>query len=367
MSFINLGRTTKTNITFYREDGLGRDGYITYNNAGFWKDKQILSKEQYPHKKFEIFYSLIHQPAPFQYYSDGSGRDTYVLKNTSGLIKHFEPLAQQKLEKYLRVGNEKHIFKTKIFLNKTQRKYLNKLKRIQDKVIKRLYNDSLEKLKKNNFQCRTNSYNDLINNEKLEPMNSIITPKNMSMSINYINSQQNQSRNLKELKQKFKGKLTNLKSNTYRNKNIFQKFFENSSKNNTNKRVKILKNLRINSPGLKHDFIPNEINNNYNDTNNSNNTNNINEYNNLNNISSNLTTKENLMLDYRNNIKSFHRYNNPFNFNNKTFGFPFSTIHRNKASKEQKFNFSLRKKNDIKKFILSNRNFDDNKINNTNF
>ena len=369
MSNINLGRTTKTNIIIYRADGLGRDGYITYNDAGFWKDKQILTKEKYPRKKFQIFHSLIHQPAPFKYFNDGSGRDSYVSDNTSGLIKNFEPLAQQKLEKFLRIGNERQTFKNKIFLNKTQRRYLNKLKKIQDKVIKRLYDDSLEKLKKNNFQCRTNSYNELFDKEKIRPMtSSILTPKNMSMSLNYINSQQNPSRNLRECKQKFSEKFANLNTNTYRNKNIFQKFFKNGLKNFTNKRIKVLKNLRINSPGLKCDFIPDNSKK-YNETNNTNNTNNTNitnESNNLNSLSPNFTTNKNLMFDYRNNIKTFYRNKNPCNFSNNTFGFPLSAIHRNKTSEEHKFNFNFKKRNDIKKFILLNRNRNLNKLNNTN-
>ena len=223
MSVINLGRTSKTNITFYQTDGLGRDGYITYNNAGFWKDKQIKSKRAYPRKKFGIFHSLIHQPAPFTYYSDGSGRDSYVIENNGGLVKPFEPLAKQKLDKFLRNGDEKQILRHKIFLNKTQRRYLNKLKKIQDGVISRLYNDSLEKIKKNNLQYRTNSINDFFSKEKNKPMISALTPKNelknLSMSFNYINSQQNQDNNLTENKEK----NLDVKITSNRNKNIFGK------------------------------------------------------------------------------------------------------------------------------------------------
>ena len=42
-----FNRTVKTNIIIYPTDGCGRDGYITYNNAGFWKQniKQIVPKE----------------------------------------------------------------------------------------------------------------------------------------------------------------------------------------------------------------------------------------------------------------------------------------------------------------------------------
>ena len=52
-------------------------------------------------------------------------------------------------------------------------------------------------------------------------------------------------------------------------------------------------------------------------------------------------------------------------FSNNTFGFPLSALHRNKTSEEHKFNFNFKKRNDIKKFILLNRNRNLNKMNNT--
>lgn len=49
MSQILFNRTVKTNILIYPTNGSGRDGYITYNNAGFWKDnlKRISFDEKY--------------------------------------------------------------------------------------------------------------------------------------------------------------------------------------------------------------------------------------------------------------------------------------------------------------------------------
>ena len=349
MSVINLGRTTKTNITFYQTDGMGRDGYITYNNAGFWKDKIIAAKKVYPRKKFSIFHSLIHQPAPFNYYSDGSGRDSYVIENNGGLVKPFEPLAQQKLPKFLRNGDEKYILKHKIFLNKTQRRYLNKIKKIQDAVITRLYNDSLEKVrKKNDLQCRTNSLNNFFTKDKIRPMTGISTPKNelknLSMSLNYVNSLKNQSGNLKENKEK----CFNLKINSHRNKNIFQKYLGNNLKNKENKKIKILKNLRINSSGLKCDFITDDLN--YKN-------NNIRDYNSFNSLSPNYTTNKNLMFGQGNDTqKNISKNNITCYFNNKTFG-SFSSTHRNKTAGNGKLIYNLRKRNNIKKYIWSNGNY----------
>ena len=58
MSVINLGRTTKTNIAYYHSDGMGRDGYITYNDGGFWKDKYIKSSvtQRNNHKFLTLIY-----------------------------------------------------------------------------------------------------------------------------------------------------------------------------------------------------------------------------------------------------------------------------------------------------------------------
>ncbi len=39
-SYNNLGRTIRNNISLYIRDGQGRDGYIVYNNGGFWKDPE---------------------------------------------------------------------------------------------------------------------------------------------------------------------------------------------------------------------------------------------------------------------------------------------------------------------------------------
>ena len=357
MSVINLGRTTKTNITFYQTDGMGRDGYITYNNAGFWKDKIIKAKMVYPHKKFAIFHSLIHQAAPFQYYSDGSGRDSYVIENNGGLVKPFEPLAQQKLAKFLRNGDEKFILKHKIFLNKTQRRYLNKIKKIQDGVVTRLYNDSLEKMRKNNLQCRTNSINDFFTKDKMRPMTGVLTPKNelknLSMSLNYVNSQQNQSGNMKENKEK----CFNLKTNLHRNKNIFQKYLRNDLKNNDNKKIKVLKNLRINSTGLKCDFINDDL---------IHKNNNIRDYNSFNSLSPNYTTNKSIMFGCGNNMqKNIIKNNKTCYFNNNTFG-SFSATHRNKTMGNGKFIYNLRKRSNIKKYILSNGNYNTSETNKTN-
>jgi hypothetical protein len=146
----SLGRTVKTNVVLYSTDNQGRDGYITYNDGGFWKDniKQIKPKPDFPRQKYYNFHSLIHPAAPFNYYSDGSGRDSYVIKNNAGLVKEFNPLANRKvLSKYLR-NNPPIMFKKKpdnqkIFLTPSEKQNFLKTHYIQNKVVNRLYDQSL--------------------------------------------------------------------------------------------------------------------------------------------------------------------------------------------------------------------------------
>ena len=171
MSVINLGRTFKQSIAFYQTDGMGRDCYITYNNGGFWKSNHIrlksLSNSLHSNKNMILFHPLFHQPGPITYISDGSGRDSYIIEHSGGFMRTFEPLIKQKLTKFLRKNDEEDLMKHKILLTKSQKKYLHKIKRIQNEVVNRLYNDSMEKIKKNNLRIRNNSLNDIfINRQK---------------------------------------------------------------------------------------------------------------------------------------------------------------------------------------------------------
>ena len=150
----SLGRTVKTNIVLYSTDNKGRDGYITYNNGGFWKDniKQIKLKHNFPRHINTTFHSLIHQAAPFNYYSDGRGRDTYVIKNNAGLVREFNSLAnRQILAKYLRKDmpftSENKKRKKRIFLTSADRRNYLKIREIQNNVVRRLYDDCLEKFR----------------------------------------------------------------------------------------------------------------------------------------------------------------------------------------------------------------------------
>ena len=149
-----FNRTVKTNIIIYPTNGMGRDGYIAYNNAGFWKEniKPIVPKETFKRSPFAVFRSLKNTPPIWTYYSDGSGRDSYVYYNNGGLKRKFSPLACENLQKYLR---EKNIEKKanpyiKINLSKDEKIYLNKISKIQKNLVNRLYNKYKYKFPNNN-------------------------------------------------------------------------------------------------------------------------------------------------------------------------------------------------------------------------
>ena len=175
MSIINLGRTTRTNIVFYSTDGMGRDGYITYNDGGFWKNniKKISLKPDYPRPKYKVFHSLIHKPAPFNYQSDGSGRDTYVVENNGGLVRGFQPLIKQKLTNYLRkYDNDNICIKRKLYMTKSQKNYFNKIQKIQHNVVKRLYNNSLEKIRNRKRFLDSKSISSFFNDNSMRDIES---------------------------------------------------------------------------------------------------------------------------------------------------------------------------------------------------
>ena len=178
------------------------------------------------------------------------------------------------------------------------------------------------------------------------------------MLINYANSQQNESGNLSINKEM----PMNLKTNSYNRSNILDKFYRNRNVNNKeNKKMKILKNLKINSSGLKCELINNELST---KNCNCNNTYRENVYNSL---SPNYSTNKNILFSCRNNLKRQKNKDDILFPNSKTFG-SFSASNRVNNLANAKYNYNLKKrKNLIKKYLLNNAKCvfsEGNKINN---
>ena len=238
----SLGRTVKTNIILYTTDNQGRDGYITYNNGGFWKKniKPIKLKANYPIHINRTFHSLIHQAAPFNYYSDGRGRDTYVLKDNAGLVKEFNPLAKRQiLSSYLRRNNipfsyNKIIKNQKIFLTPSDKENYLKIHNIQKNVVGRLYDQCFEKfrekMKFKSLSIKDYSINNLNNNNM-----NCISEHSLSGMDKYklTGHKMNDKLNKKILKFKFNNAHNNLYFNKDNKKaNIQNLKIHNESDNN---------------------------------------------------------------------------------------------------------------------------------------
>ena len=151
-----LYRTFKSNYVPYFSDGNGRDGYIVYNNAGFFKN--ILST---PNNKdlsrTGCFFStkvIQHTKSPsvkspnFHYHADGRGRDKYILVNGGGLFSETKPLISYKLTDFLR-QNEQRVSpnkKYREYLSKDEIRYNKLLRKKERDLIKRLYMNTKKKV-----------------------------------------------------------------------------------------------------------------------------------------------------------------------------------------------------------------------------
>lgn len=225
-----------------------------------------------------------------------------------------------------------------------------------------LYQDYImilwKKLKKNNLECRANSLKEIFidNKNKIRPISQMMTPKNtcnnLSLSINYLNSQNSQNNDQSGNKSTNRDRFISPKNKTFYGKKFLDKYLKNNDK-----KIKVIKNLKINSCGLKSDFISDETKK-ENETNNINEYNGINSFNSFNNLSPQYSNNKNFWFSCRNNIKRENKKDNNLCFSgNNTFG-SFRVFSRNKSNKffeNQKFNY-IKKRNNIKKFILDNSN-----------
>lgn len=234
MSQILFNRTVKTNIIIYPTDGTGRDGYITFNNAGFWKDniKRYSLQEKYKRSSFARYRSIRKIPPIWNYHSDGTGRDTYVLYDFGGLINNYKTPNLNIFRSY--DGNSNENLKNNktaynnLFMSTDEKRYQKKISKIQKDVVNRLYYKPKNEFKFNQMK-RENSYGNVFTKLKLEPIkNKQILYDNEKNMINdninerYFIKKNNELRNEGYLDNIFDEKNENEKS---RNKlSMFQKY-----------------------------------------------------------------------------------------------------------------------------------------------
>lgn len=105
----SLYRTFSPTFNAYTRDGDGRDGYIGYNNGGFWNTRippGTSFESTFPESTRYRLRSINRQVAPFKYYSDGSGRDSYILINSGGLKRESKAMANYHLKDFLRTPDQ---------------------------------------------------------------------------------------------------------------------------------------------------------------------------------------------------------------------------------------------------------------------
>ena len=234
-----LYRTFKSNYVPYFPDGHGRDRYIAYNNAGFFKNYPGSQKDSYLNNKNGCFFGtkiVTHVKSPsvktpnFHYYADGNGRDKYILVNGGGLFTQSKPLISYKLTDFLRNDDDNLSPKKKIraYLSRDEIKYNNLLKENERNVIKRLYLNERKKFMKRpkiNFksffsvdQLNNDTRENLVNNTKTfltnnkndskekENSTQFLTHRNIIHRNRFFNDQPNYSEN-NEKKVKIKPKI----------------------------------------------------------------------------------------------------------------------------------------------------------------
>ena len=162
---MNLYRTTKSNYVSYPVDGTGRDAYINYDGGGFIHRPKIGYEDSSVDSRFRLGMPrrdrAMKLRAPnFKYYSDGSGRDGYITYNSGGLFYDSKPLASYKLDKFLRTEQSSSYSPNKIIaLSLAEIKRNKELRKIENKVISRLYWSQKPKFFKHTKQSLTNEAN----------------------------------------------------------------------------------------------------------------------------------------------------------------------------------------------------------------
>ena len=194
----SLYRSYSPRMARYSTDGNGRDLYVNYNNGGFWKKgvKVYTGSQRGPQvsEKYKLK-PLMKHVAPFKYYSDGTGRDSYVISESGGLKHDQKALHEFHLKDFLRTP-ESCIFKfhsnvtergsraNTFYVSKTQLETNQKIKRIEQGLINRLYNQEKHKFK----LVKTGNLKNLLPNIDTDSKMAITDRNFFTTSIDKINN-----------------------------------------------------------------------------------------------------------------------------------------------------------------------------------
>ena len=241
----SLWRTERPRFPLYSPDGRGRDYYIKFDNGGYWAEQFQLRKiPDYDRPFYSNFHTLFHQAAPFKYWGNGHGRETYILQ-TNGLFHEQKPLCAYKLIDFLRDNETNSLFykyKKNLFMSVSEKKYNNELRRIEKKLIKRLYTQPMY-VKTSIHKSRN------VENNLDEQMGKTFTAFNFKTSDKELENSKEECKTLDEADAKAKTlinwhnkekKFENVKMNNM-NRNKFSKTcsnFHKKSSDNKNLRIK---------------------------------------------------------------------------------------------------------------------------------
>ena len=279
-----LYRTFKSNYIPYFADGRGRDRYIVYNNAGFFKNYLDTPYNKDFSRTGCFFNTKIvkHIKSPsikapnFHYHADGSGRDKYIVENGGGLFTDIKPLISYKLTDFLRQREQRilPIKKYREHLSKDEIRYNELLKKKERDVIKRLYTNNKKKCinrPKINFKSYF-SVDDLTKDTK----NSFI--KNAPVPVFLPKYEKNNNNNKKENE---RDNILNeyskyYNNNTLRTPKIKLKFNQNQFNFSNEKIIKLKPKIIINDSISNNKGEISKVNFSQENNENSNNKNNIN-------------------------------------------------------------------------------------------
>jgi hypothetical protein len=157
-----IHRSSNPRINHYESDGLGRDGYISCNNGGFYSNIKTNTEQRMFDRRqsTRAYHSLRKNVAPLKYRSDGSGRDGYILYEHGGLERDYKPLKEYHPKDFLRtpqscIYNYKSNLKTNgkmaktVYVSKDELILNNTIKSVEKGLINRLYWEEKPKFTRN--------------------------------------------------------------------------------------------------------------------------------------------------------------------------------------------------------------------------